>query len=173
MQVLLLPAMRHVLSRYDSTFRPWDYRTFAPAFKVLEPWCPHECLFGVIGDFNGDGRLDVALNGYARHASGVTVVILSTDSGYRVVELNRFEDEPNLRPGESVEWMQAVTPHRVGLNVWAPDDEWAVLEDTVPGKPNERTLLVEHDAFSINEADGGSVLWLFARGRFWRVMTGD
>jgi hypothetical protein len=86
----LPPAMRRALDMYAPAFEPWRWEDYAPNVqqhvRTAEPPWGELPMFGVVGDFNGDHRPDVALSGHdARHE--LLFVLLSDGERYRAVEL--------------------------------------------------------------------------------------
>ena len=97
--------MHQALDRYDRTFRLWNYDEFAT--WVRQGFTPNDraALSAILGDFNGDHRPDMVINGRTRY-DGVIVVLLSDSAGYRAVEVSRW-------PGDtSASGMSADVPGR-------------------------------------------------------------
>ena len=170
--------MRRALTRFDSTFRTWRFREYA-AWLRGDTATEREALWGVVGDFNGDGRLDVALDGRTARRAALLVILSNGASDYTVVNLYGDTDASDTLPpawpdtGKLDSYLQAVHPRVINLPVWSSDDDYYPLTDSVPGKPGERTINVKTDAFAVNVEDKTSAMWLYARGRWWFVTTGD
>lgn len=85
----LPPIMRRALAGYAPEFSPWRRDAYDADVLAHFP-DPTEPLFGAVGDFNGDGRADVALQGFTPREE-LFFVLLSAGDTARVVELRRRE----------------------------------------------------------------------------------
>ena len=90
----LAPEVEDALDRYDRDFEPWDARFYAALPDGYEP-SPRQVPWAVIGDFNGDGRTDVALAGRDDRDALVLVVLSTGRSRYRAVEADREPLDPD------------------------------------------------------------------------------
>ena len=95
----LPPAMEDALDRYNRDFEPWtqqDYR----GLPDYEP-SPRQVPWAVIGDFNGDGRADLAIAGRTDRDVVVVFVLSSGRSKYRAFDADRepydAEDPTSIR----------------------------------------------------------------------------
>jgi hypothetical protein len=96
----LPPAMEDALDRYNRDFEAWtvdDYR----GLYDYEP-SPRQVPWAIIGDFNGDGRDDLAISGRTDRDIVVAFVLSSGRNKYRAVEVERepydSEDRRSIRP---------------------------------------------------------------------------
>ena len=90
----LAPGVEDALDRFDRDFEPWtgdDYRGLASDYAPS----PRQVPWAVIGDFNGDGRTDVALAGRNDRDASVLIVISTGRSRYRVIEADREPFDPD------------------------------------------------------------------------------
>jgi hypothetical protein len=91
----LPPAMEDALDRYNRDFEPWtldNYRgllDYEPSSRQV-PWA-------VIGDFNGDGRPDLAIAGRTDRDVVLVFVLSSGRSRYRATEAEREPYDPEDR----------------------------------------------------------------------------
>lgn len=85
----LPPIMSRALAGYAPEFSPWRRNAYDAEVLAHFP-DPIEPLFGAVGDFNGDGRADVALQGFTPREE-LFFVLLSAGDTARVVELRRRE----------------------------------------------------------------------------------
>lgn len=91
----LPPAMEDALDRYNRDFEPWtqqDYRglsDYEPSSRQV-PWA-------VIGDFNGDGRADLAIAGRTDRDVVVVFVLSSGRNRYRAFDAEREPYDPDDR----------------------------------------------------------------------------
>jgi hypothetical protein len=94
--VLQLPAaMRTALDAYEREFQPWRLQEYDE--RVVAKQNEIGALFGVTADYNGDGRVDVALDGH-NASDEMVIIILSEGTAYRVIELMRGGRDPEARP---------------------------------------------------------------------------
>lgn len=90
----LAPGVEDALDRFDRDFEPWtgdDYRGQATDYVPS----PRQVPWAVIGDFNGDGRTDVALAGRDDRDASVLIVVSTGRSRYRVIEADREPFDPD------------------------------------------------------------------------------
>lgn len=93
-QLDLAPEVEDALDRFDRDFEPWDARFYATLPADYQP-SPRQVPWAVIGDFNGDGRTDVALAGRDDRDALVVVVLSTGRSRYRAVEADREPLDPD------------------------------------------------------------------------------
>jgi hypothetical protein len=153
------PAMRRVLDSYAPGFRPWRLEDYGR--EGMEAWAgdPANALFAVVGDFNGDGVPDVALDGHDR-THNYRFVILSSDSAtFTVRELTRkWRRSPREWNGQKKP--DFFLPARPGL-VRAPES----LEP--------EPLRLETDAIHVVYDSQASVVLYWREGCFREYFTGD
>lgn len=90
----LAPQVEDALDRFDRDFEPWDARFYAALPDGYEP-SPRQVPWAVIGDFNGDGRTDVALAGRDDRDALVLIVVSTGRNRYRVIEADREPLDPD------------------------------------------------------------------------------
>lgn len=103
-------AMEDALDRYNRDFEPWtlsDYRGVVD----YEP-SPRQVPWAVIGDFNGDGRPDLAVAGRTDRDLTVVFVLSSGRSRYRAVEAEREPYDPDDRGSIRVPVLTYMYPGR-------------------------------------------------------------
>ena len=105
-RLVLTAAMLHALDAWDPTFRPWEDRDYQPGIISTLKFSSHEAPFAVFGDYNGDGHIDVAIDGRTK-TNTVSIVLLSKGSAYRVIVL----DETGLKDPKK-EWYGVDTDRR-------------------------------------------------------------
>jgi hypothetical protein len=108
--VLQLPAtLRTALDTYDREFQPWRLQEYDE--RVVAKQQQLGALFGVVADYNGDGRVDVALDGH-NASDEMVFVILSDGAAYRGVELMRSGRDPEARPRQQYLELYPAGPDR-------------------------------------------------------------
>ncbi len=155
----LPPDMLAALHTLDSAFVPFSEPEYLKYLPRWRPDSPHEALFAVIGDFNGDGRRDVVVDGHGTDSTR-RVVLLSTPAGSRAISLHT---EAYIRP-DSVRY----------------DNDrgyWVYLRAAGPGRIasdfEDGTLDLKTDAFEVEYFEKASVLMYWHEGAFREYTTGD
>lgn len=93
-QLNLAPEVEDALDRFDRDFEPWDAR-FYPELPSGYAATPRQVPWAVLGDFNGDGRPDVALAGRDDRDALVLVIVSTGQNRYRVIEADRDPIDPD------------------------------------------------------------------------------
>ena len=92
--------MEDALDRYNRDFEPWTARQYRPGLEY--DFSSRQLPWAVIGDFNGDGRPDVAIAGRTDRDVVIVFLLSSGRSRYRAVEAERdpydSEDQGSARP---------------------------------------------------------------------------
>ncbi len=167
--VLRLPeTMKAALRVYDPEFRPYRQEDYLPSIRKSYSFSLRRTLFSVIGDFNGDSVLDVALEGHSR-ARDLLLVILSEGRHFRVLEIRR---SPYLDPEK--DWYQ-MGQDKSGRDI-VETGRWVYLERRAPGKikgMEPRPLVLQNEAFEEVAFEKASTLFYYHRGRFQVYVTSD
>lgn len=155
--IRLPPNMRRVLDDYAPEFSPW--RRDAYARDVLAHFAADSAapLFGAVGDFNGDGVPDVALQGYTRQHE-LFFVLLSAEDTVRVIELRRRDLYFAPRGLERDRYLRTVT-------------EGEPLD--VSRELSERPPALRHDAIMEIVEGRAAVLYYWTGERFDTYVVGD
>lgn len=100
-RVDLPPAMEDALDRYSRDFEQWSDRDYGRQLSG-EDYTPRQTPWAVIGDFNGDGRADIALAGRDDRDALVVLILSSGQRRYRAIEVDHEpydpDDERLVRP---------------------------------------------------------------------------
>lgn len=155
----LPPAMHRALDSYAPGYIPWRWDDYTlnvqHHVQTAEPPWGELPMFGVIGDFNGDGEIDVALSGHDGRRV-LFFVVLSDGRDYRVVELR--PPEPWEAGRRRPDFLHRVPPGPV-----------AVPAELAEGPP----LVLTADGVGwVYEGQAGGVYY-WRGDRFEFVLTGD
>ncbi|MGI8507734.1 MAG: hypothetical protein ACR2MQ_00235 [Gemmatimonadaceae bacterium] len=100
-RVDLPPAVEDALDRYNRDFEQWSPGDYARELSDAD-FTPRQTPWAVIGDFNGDGRPDIALAGRDDRDALVVLILSSGQRGYRAIEVEHepydVEDRRSIRP---------------------------------------------------------------------------
>lgn len=155
----LPPAMRRALDSYAPGFRAWRLEDYGR--EAVEAWTadPTNALFGVVGDFNGDGVRDVALDGHDGTYSYRFVILSSDSATFTIRELRRkWRRSPREWNGQKKP--DFFLPARPGV-VRGPES----LEP--------EPLRLETDALHLVYDSQASVVLYWREGCFREYFTGD
>jgi hypothetical protein len=163
-RMLLPDRMEHALERTGPGFRTYAIAEFdSQIVNVWPGWSyhfdPSQAPFGVIGDFDGDRRWDVALLQRSPKESRF-VVVLDRDPVPEVVELKRDPLSPEAM-NETLWWfLVRIPPGSIPLPNW---DTGTV----------DSTLELGNDAVEIVYFEKAAVMHYYVDGKFVEVATAD
>ena len=163
--LVLTVSMLEAIDRWDPTFRPWSDRDYQPGIVRSYDFSAKAAPFATLGDFNGDGRVDVAIHGRTRTRT-VLIAVLSEGVAYRVIVIRQ---SPLADPAK--EWY-GVGNGKVnyGLDVYLTGQ---VPAGTYVGGDDERPKRIKFDAFEIEDWEKSSTAYLWNGRRFHAVITSD
>jgi hypothetical protein len=142
--------MEDALDRYDRDFEMWsgeNYRTGGSKYE----YSPRQTPWAVIGDFNGDGRTDIAVAGRTDDDALVLFVLSNGKRRYRVVEADREPVDPDDRRSVRPPMLRYMYPGRY------------VVDDQRLRRPRE--LVVERPAVQMTGGWRlGAVMYLVEGG---------
>ncbi len=133
---------------YNPGFKVWKQGDYLPLLVERYKFTNKQTPSAVIGDFNGDKILDIAL-----HGGNKVICILSDDKSFKVVEVQKGHMGGKRGP------------------------LWKYLCFVPAGKASsyheEQSLELKTDAFQICYFETASVLYYFKDGRFLKYTTSD
>jgi hypothetical protein len=94
--------MLHAIDAWNPSFVPWRERDYEPMIVRGYAFSSREAPFAVLGDYNGDGRVDVAIDGHTKTQTLTIVLLSNRNDGYRVIVIRRG---PLLDPKKEPLWM--------------------------------------------------------------------
>lgn len=147
----LAPQVEDALDRFDRDFEPWDARFYAGLPADYEP-SPRQVPWAVIGDFNGDGRTDVALAGRDDRDALVLIVVSTGRNRYRVIEADREPLDPDDPTSVRAPILRYMYPGRYVITdarLLYPREivvEQPAIELTGSRRPGPMLLTVENEA---------------------------
>lgn len=167
--VLFLPEpMQATLRSYNPEFQPYRHTDYLPTIQKSYTFSSRRTLFSVIRDFNGDGILDVALEGHSS-AKDLLLVILSEGKAFRVVEIRQ---SPYLNPRK--DWY-GMGQDKSGRDI-VETGRWNYLERKAPGKIKgitSKSLVLKNVAFEEVAFEKASILYYYDHGQFRSFATSD
>lgn len=100
-RVDLPPAVEDALDRYNRDFEQWSEEDYGRQISGAD-FTPRQTPWAVIGDFNGDGRVDIALAGRDDRDALVVIILSSGQRRYRAIEVEHepydVEDRRSIPP---------------------------------------------------------------------------
>lgn len=159
--------MLRALDAWDPSFRPWRDRDYQPGIIRGYRFSSSEAPFAVLGDYNGDGNLDAAIDGRTRtHA--VSLVLLSVPSGYRVVLLRKVRGVPD--PGK--EWY-GVGGDRREYGFWVFLSRRLPAATKLAGVDTDTVVRPRYECFEREYWGKASSAYYWDGAKFQEVITGD
>ena len=145
------PAIASAISAYAPAFEPWRERDYDRRLLREYRFSRRAAPFAIIGDFNGDGIEDVAIDGHAGDTSAV-IAVVSGAKGWRTIVIQRLPAEQ-----ERATYL---------LPIRAPKHFEPMIE--------EHALDLRHDAFELNVYEkNASQMYYWREGKFVGYVTAD
>ena len=156
-RIVLPDDMERALRAFDPSFKIWEQSDYSVKDIRRYPFSLQSTPSAVIGDFNGDGRLDCALAGRNDHGPEL-LVILSDTGGYRVVPIYRREtfDAPRKKG-------KRVPRTAFGLLSFAPKGK----AYDVGGDMTVRFVTLRNDGFLDRQLNEYSFNWWYGPNISW------
>lgn len=161
--VELSPSMNAAIRRFDATFVPWLNDDYLPSIRKYYRYTERQSPFAVLGDVNGDGRIDAILDGRTSSRS-VLLAVLSRGARHRVLVIQSGElIDPKAR------WYVASTGVEYGKDSCVSYVSPRRIKTSYEVLP----LHLRHDAFEIGYCERASTLYFYRHGRFRTYTTSD
>jgi len=158
--LVLSEAMERALLAAVPGFTPSSVSDYDPDLQKYATPSEKSALFAAIGDFNGDGRADVAVDGHdATH--GYLLVLFTERESIRVFTIQKA-------PLGSIDQRTG----RIDFLVLVP--RGVIQADTLDDSEYEKVPVpLEHDAFDLAWFEKASTLYYWRKGRFVNWVTSD
>ena len=151
------------IRRFDTSFKLWSDEDYLPSIHSYYRYTDRQSPFAVLGDVNGDGRIDAILDGLTDSHS-VLIAVLSKAGRYRVQVIhswdlanprsNRYSPDSSLEHGKD-SFLAYCRPRRIT-------------------SPYEKApLTLRNDAFVLIHAERASSVYYYRKGRFRTFTTSD
>jgi hypothetical protein len=161
--VVIPTALTQALAAAAPDFRPFRRRDFTPAvleFTADQPGM----LFAVVGDFDGDGRKDVALWG-ERTGGQYLIAVLNTSGAPQVVTVDSFPVQRRDTAAWNDDFIRFTAPGKIEIPSYLDSAE------TTNGQ--SRPFVLAHDGIELIYLGKAGVLYYYEGGRFRSIATGD
>ncbi|MGH7725216.1 MAG: hypothetical protein ACREOU_07270 [Candidatus Eiseniibacteriota bacterium] len=159
---LHLPGpMRGALRTHDAAFQVFERHDYSSRIFESGEWryelSAKQVPFAILGDFDGDGRIDAALHGHSGDSVICIVAVLADSTTPRVMEISRHPG-PGRGPRERLgDFLMHVPAGRVPV-------AWTEAETTI---------VLAHEAFEHVIFEKTAVMHYYEGGRFQNIVTSD
>ena len=159
----LTVSMTDAIRRFDPSFAPWSDGDYLPEIREFYRYTERQTPFAVLGDINGDGRIDAVLDGRTRSRS-VLLAVLSRRNGYtaRVVQQADLIDP-------KTNWYGSGIRRQYGKDSFLTHVGPQRIKSTYETMP----LVLRHDAFEINFWERAASIYFYRKGRFQSYTSSD
>jgi hypothetical protein len=148
---------------YNPEFQIRRQMDYLPSLVKGYSYSDHQLPYAVIGDFNGDGRKDVVLQGHDKTGE-LLIAVLSSKNVYRVKEIQRSQ---LIDPKTEYYGMGHYTEY--GLWIYLT----FVPKGTISSLYESHPLHLSADAFNVNYYEKASTLYYLNGDKFQKYITSD
>ena len=159
----LTKEQRLAIRGYNADFQVRRQAEYLPSVVKQYPISNHQLPYAVIGDFNGDGKLDVVLQGYDK-TSEILLAVLSSSRGPGVVEISRSK-----LVDPQTEWYGVGDRNEYGLWIYLTFVSRGKVDSPFANQP----LSLSTDAFQLNYFEKASVLYYWNGQQFKKYIVSD
>ena len=159
----LTKEQREAIKAYNSAFQIRREADYLPTLLKEYIFSNHQLPFAVVGDFNGDGRNDVVLQGYDK-TNDLTIAVLSSSRGSAVMEIGRSK---LINP--ETEFYAAGDHNEHGLWMYLTFVPRGMVDSPFAQHP----LKLSTDAFELNYFEKASVLYYLNGQVFQKYVVSD
>ena len=162
--VKLTKEQKDAIKSFDPSFQVRREADYLPSLVKDYVFTNRQLPFAVIGDFNGDGTMDVVLQGYNKTSELVIAVLSAKGGGPIVMEVVR-----SRLVDPKTELYTVGEQNEYGL--------WTYLTFVPKGNVDSafaaRPLKLSTDAFQLNYFEKASVLYYLSGYQFMKYVTSD
>jgi hypothetical protein len=148
---------------YNPEFLIRRQADYLPGLLKQYPFSNRQLPFAAIGDFNGDGRMDVVLQGFDK-ANELLIAVLSSNSGPYVMEILRSK-----LVDPKTEFYGMGDHNEYGLWTYLTFVPRGMVDSPFANQP----LKLSTDAFQLNYFEKASVLYYLSGHKFQKYVTSD
>jgi len=154
---------RMAIRGYNPDFQIRRQADYLPSLLKQYPFSNRQLPFAVIGDFNGDGRNDVVLQGHDK-TNELLIAVLSSSSGPSVMEIMK-----SALVDPKTESYGMGDHNEYGLWVYLTFVPRGMVDSPFSNRP----LKLSTDAFELNYFEKASVLYYLSGWKFQKYVTSD
>jgi len=165
--VVLPKPMKKALDRFNPKFTVWRERDYCSWY--VKQFTTRQAPFAVIGDFNGDGVLDVALHGHTEHEA-LIIAVLSKDGKFAAVPVGTGGMTDPREDGEWAENEKVCEGLTFYMRLLKGPVQFPayVYNDELPPSEQVGPLDLRTDGIMLDISDKGGVLYYWD-GRVFRT----
>ena len=89
-KIVLSSEIEKLLKEYDPAFRPYNLDDYSTELTNLYPFSPYSTPSIIIGDFNGDGKKDILMEGKSERCRK-KIAVMSFQNDYKIIEIYKFK----------------------------------------------------------------------------------
>jgi hypothetical protein len=159
----LTKEQKAAIRGYNPEFQIRRQADYLPSLLKQYPFSNRQLPFAVIGDFNGDGRMDVVLQGHDK-TSELLIAVLSSNRGPDVLEIMRSK-----LVDPQTEFYGMGDHNEYGIWVYLTFVPRGMVDSPFAKQP----LKLSTDAFQLNYFEKASVLHYLSGYKFQKYVTSD